>query len=151
MKTSLETSLDANWIVAVARSLFRRDCCQAIERETVQYDLFRGEIRISLSSQSPNSIDVVQFSLRIREQHDVVWVVDLRVATESRRQGRGRQLVQTVESISRSLGFHHVRLLPLWTARPFWEKMGYCPLAGSARVMTKDVLGECALLHRPRR
>lgn len=138
----METGLDADRIVVLARTLFRRDCCQAIEWESVQCDLCRGDVRISLSANSPNSIDVVQLNFRIRKQYDVVWVEDLRVTTEFQGQGRGRQLVQTVESIARSLGVHNVRLLPLWSARPFWGKMGYHDLASSARVMTKDVFGE---------
>lgn len=133
-------SLDTGKILVAAYSVFRLDCRDFFEQQFAQADYLCGELRISFRSESRFSEDIVQLKIRIGDQHKVVWISDLRVAPEFRCQGRGRRLVTTTETIARILGFQRIHLFPLWSARPFWEKMGYRPLVGSARIMAKDVL-----------
>lgn len=104
-------------------------------------DMEIGEqsVRVAYSSfeLSGAAGDLTAIKFHLRLDTGELWIGDLHVAEQFRRQGVGRQLVQVAEIVATETNMDVVNLFPLRSSGSFWAKLGYAPHRSTARVLSK--------------
>ena len=105
----------------------------------MEVDELLRRVRLSYVSEKTSSgcDDFTGVQLIFDPDKNVMWIRDLRVASVSRSCGLGRQLVHAAERLARKVGVRTINLMPLTSARRFWQKMGYTQHPRVTRILTK--------------
>ncbi len=126
-------------IYLTVHGILSADFCWFDQDDPLVVECGAGQVRVCYFSRraSPGSGDTTFLKCRFDFDSSQMWIGSIQVAASYRRQGLGRQLVQTAEEIARAMELGVVNVLPLASSQQFWLKMGYTRNPRTARVLWK--------------
>lgn len=113
--------------------------------DTLVIEKVHRNIRIVYSSKRASVLpsDLTGMELNLCLDTEEMWIGSLHIAVPFRAIGLGRQLVHAAEEVARVTEFRTINVLPIYSTRSFWLKMGYRSHRCTAHVLSKSVNPHC--------
>lgn len=125
----------------IAHHVFRKVVSCFSNDDTLVIEKVHQHIRIVYSSKRASSQppDSTWMEINLCLDTEEMWIGSLHIAVLFRSIGLGRQLVHAAEEFARETEFRTINVLPVYSTRSFWLKMGYRSHRCTARVLSKSV------------